>query len=138
MLYLFRSQVNAVGQQSLGSINIDPIFTVLDQSSIMTTSDVAGGNINVRTDRFFKSSDSVITAARNATVTLTIYTPNANITGSLVPVNAPLIDSSASFIEECSRRLQVDLSSFLITGRGGQPVQPGGLDPALDLRGHRE
>jgi filamentous hemagglutinin family protein len=135
LLYLFRSRISAVGQQQLGNVTIDPIFTVLDQSSIMTTSDIAGGNINVRTDRFFKSRDSVITAAQNATVTLTIYTPNADITGSLVPVDAPLIDSSASFIEECSRRLQVDLSSFLITGRGGQPVQPGGLDPAFDLRG---
>lgn len=134
VLYLFRSQVNAVGQQSLGSINIDPIFTVLDQSTITTTSDITGGNINLRTDRFFKSIDSVITAARNATVTLTIYTPDTNITGSLIPVNASLIDSSASFIEECSRRLQVDLSSFLITGRGGQPPEPGGLNPAFDLR----
>jgi filamentous hemagglutinin family protein len=136
LLYLFRSQINAVGQQSLGSINIDPIFTVLDQSTIMTTADITGGNINLRTDRFFKSLDSVITAARNATVTLTIYTPDTNITGSLVPVNASLIDSSASFIEECSRRLQVDLSSFLITGRGGQPPEPGGLNPAFDLRGN--
>jgi hypothetical protein len=133
LLYLYRSQINAVGQQQIGSINVDPIFTVLDQSSIMTTTDVAGGNINVRTDRFFKSADSFITAAKNATVTLTIYTPDTNITGSLVPVNAPLIDASASFIEECSRRLQTDLSSFLITGRGAIPVEPGGLNPSFDL-----
>jgi hypothetical protein len=133
LLYLYRSQVNAVGQQSLGSINIDPVFTILDQSRITTTTDAAGGNINLRTDRFFKSADSVITAARNATVTLTIYTPQANITGSLVPVNAPLIDASASFIEECSRRLQTDLSSFLITGRGATPAKPGGFTPSFDL-----
>ncbi len=68
-------------------------------------------------------------------VNLTVYTPDTNITGSLVPVNASLVDASASFAEECSRRLQVDLSSFLITGRGGVPVQPGGLDPAFDLGG---
>jgi filamentous hemagglutinin family protein len=133
LLYLYRSSINAVGQQQIGSINIDPIFTVLDQSSIMTTTDVAGGNINVRTDRFFKSADSFITAARNATVTLTIYTPEPNITGSLVPVNSPLIDASASFIEECSRRLQTELSSFLITGRGAIPVEAGGLNPSFDL-----
>jgi hypothetical protein len=32
-------------------------------------------------------------------------------------------------------RLQSDQSSFLITSTGALPIQPGGLNPSIDLRG---
>jgi hypothetical protein len=133
LLYLFRSQLNADGERHIGNIDIDPKFTVLDHSRIVTQTNGGGGNIKLVTERLFQSKDSTITVADGATLTLTVFNPDANITGSLVPVNAPLFDKSLNFAEECARRLEILLSSFLSTGRGATSPEPGGLAPATDL-----
>lgn len=131
MVYLFRSEINATGASAIGDIVIDPQFTVLDHSRLVTSTQGQGGNVNIRTDRYFTSPDSAITLAPGAVLSLTVFNPDSDIAGQLVPVEARLGSRETTFAQECARRLEVRISSYLILGRGGMPVEAGGLVPSL-------
>lgn len=131
LVYLHRSEINATGASAIGDIVIDPQFTVLDHSRLVTSTQGQGGNVNIRTDRYFTSPDSSITLAPDAVLSLTVFNPDSDIAGQLVPVEARLGSRETTFAQECARRLEVRISSFLILGRGAVPVEAGGLAPSL-------
>jgi hypothetical protein len=74
-----------------------------------------------------RSADSKILS------TIQSVPPDIDLSGALLELTASPFARSAPLGETCGLLLGGDYSSFLIVGRGGTPIQPGGLAPTLDL-----
>lgn len=131
IIRLFRSEINATGTGSIGDIVIDPQFVVLDHSRLVTSTQGQGGNVIIRTDRYFTSADSSITLAAGAVLNISVFNPDSDIAGQLVPVDAHLFDRQMTFSEQCARRLELTTSTFTIQGRSASSPDPAGLVPAI-------
>ncbi len=127
------SQIITQAGDNGGSMTVDPSFVLLESSRLSANGGNNGGNIAVRPD-FLLQSNSLITAtgARGVSGTLQI-TPNYNLTGALLSLPANLSDS-LTLQPSCAANLPGAVSSFIVTGRGGEPLRPGGFTPALELR----
>src|SRR5207249_2779109 len=95
-----------------------------------------GGNISITAKAFLPSQDSTITASSVFGVagTIAINSPNQDLAAALVALPADL-SSPARLAAQCAARLNTDVSSFLVTGRGALPDEPAIVAPPdLDLR----
>ncbi len=117
-----------------GNIFIDPRFVILDHATISANAAAgAGGNIEIFADNFFRS-ESEITATGAQAGTITIASPELALSNSLIALQSSLVDASSQLREECSRRLGLDFSAFLVLGRGGIETSPDAAAPALGRR----
>lgn len=121
-----------------GNITVDPLeLTLLDGSSIHANGFANGGKITLNADRRI----GVVTAGAVPDVTATggllpgaiVAVPEQlDLIGSLVPLRTE-IESTAALIPQCAAQFDNYQSSFVVTGRGGTPVEPGGWLPDLSL-----
>ena len=105
---------------------------VLNEGTLISKSSSAnGGNITINSD-FFLTSASVIDASAPFGLpgTVSVTAPNVDLSGSLVALPSSLLDASALLRPDCGVRLQDDISSFTVMGRGGLPLEPGGFVPS--------
>jgi large exoprotein involved in heme utilization and adhesion len=111
-----------------GDITIDPQFLILDGSQIIAqAAEGRGGNIRIVVDNLIQSPDSRIDASAGPAGingTVVINTPDADVTGGLVALNAAVLDAAALLRERCAARRDVGASSFTGVGRGGLPASP--------------
>jgi large exoprotein involved in heme utilization and adhesion len=118
----------AGGTGNGGNIFIDPPLMVLNNSQIIANAQKGhGGDITIRTGQLIRSSDSVIRAASEESVsgTITITAPNTDVAGSLVVLPETLLDASSQLRVACAARGGRPGSSFARGGRGGLPPDPG-------------
>jgi filamentous hemagglutinin family protein len=132
LTYLLNSVLSAEAVGDGGNLTIDPSFFVLNNSSLISRSSSAnGGNITIRSDYFFKSS-SVIDASAPFGLpgTVSVTAPDLDLSGSLIGLPGSLLDLESQLRPDCRVRYAGDVSTFIILGRGGLPLQPGGFVPS--------
>ncbi len=136
---ILNSTVTARAQESGGQITIGPPLAAgggtvsprlpLPQGIVLNSSTINGlvadGTrdlpVRIRADQFLASSDSQILS--NAT----LAPPEYDIAGSLVPLTGSLALPGARLVPQCGQLVDLpDLSSFIVTGYGGAPPEPGG------------
>ena len=130
--YLLNSALSAEAVGDGGNLTIDPVFFILNNSSLISRSSSAnGGNITISANYFFQSS-SVIDASAPFGLpgTVSVSAPALDMSGSLVGLPANLLDAEAQLRPDCRVRLAANLSSFVVLGRGGLPIAPDGFVPS--------
>lgn len=144
LTYLLHSVVTAqadttgTGFGNGGNITIDPSFLVMNDSSLISRSSFGnGGNININTDFFFQSA-SIIDASAPFGLpgTVSVTAPEVDLSGSLVALPENLLSAEAQLRPDCGVRLTGNISSFIVLGRGGLPIEPGGFIPSSVVKGN--
>jgi hypothetical protein len=94
-----------------------------------------GGNIAILSDEFITTPDTAITATSEQSDpgVVDISAGIIDLAGSLVQLPAALSNDAARLQELCGARLGGQGSSFIMTGRGGAPLVPGGREASFDL-----
>ncbi len=122
---------NAGGEGNARNINIDTdILVVTDKSNIRATANLGrGGRIQISTQGFFVSPDSIISAdsERGINGVVEINRPDIDPNANLVVLPAQVIDISGLIASGCSAsgdNLAKGISQLVATGRGGLPPTP--------------
>lgn len=118
-----------------GDVFIDPQFVLLTDSRISANAILgAGGNIDIITNVFL-ATESAVTASSEASVqgTVRIETLQGDISGALVTLGGTLVSTKTNLAERCAMRLEGDVSTFLLVGRGGVAPAPDEALPLLPL-----
>jgi filamentous hemagglutinin family protein len=144
LTYLLNSTVTAQadttgsGFGNGGNLTIDPSFLVLNNGGLISKSSFGnGGNISILTDYFFKSDTSTIDASAPFGLpgTVSVTAPEVDLSGSLVALPENLLSAETQMRPDCGVRLGGNISSFIVLGRGGLPIEPGGFLPSSPVRG---
>lgn len=101
----------------------DGPFRVVMSGSVMNGLASRGRDVPVRIDpaaAFLRSADSQILSDA------TVIPVETDISGSLVALPPPRVGRNAVLAPQCGARLGGVVSTFVLTGRGGQPPGPGG------------
>jgi large exoprotein involved in heme utilization and adhesion len=113
-----------------GDITLDPRFIVLDDSRIVAEANEGrGGNIRITVDNLIQSPDSLISASAGPAGidgTAVVSTPEVDLSGGLLVLEAALLDAASQLRERCGARHDIGASSFTGVGRGGLPPSPDG------------
>ncbi len=130
-----------------GNLTIDPSFLILNNSALISSSTLGnGGNININSDYFFQSTDSPppwktidASAPFGLPGTVSVSAPAVDLSGSLIGLPSNLLGAETQLRPDCGVRLMGNISSFIVLGRGGLPIEPGGFVPsgALLLDGEK-
>jgi len=127
-LSLYRSQIiSAAKNGEGGNIAIDPEFVILNQSAISANAIFGnGGNITIDTGHLIPSRDSLITASSQFGLsgTVNILGPSVDFSGSLTSLPSEFVGAESRLPERCAVRLPGNISSFIVVGRGGLPLDP--------------
>jgi filamentous hemagglutinin family protein len=117
-----------------GNISIDPTFIILDHGLISANAAIgAGGSIFLQAENFF-TSESAITATGSTAGTVTIASPELDLSAALAALTAQFVDASVRLQERCTMRLGVETSSFLAIGRGGVEESPDEPQTEMETR----
>jgi len=143
LTYLLHSTVTAQadttgsGFGNGGNLTIDPSFLVLNNSALISKSSFGnGGNINILTDYFFQSASTIDASAPfGLPGTVRVTAPEIDLSGSLIALPENLLSAETQLRPDCGVRLGGNISSFIVLGRGGLPIEPGGFIPSSSVRG---
>jgi hypothetical protein len=111
-----------------GSIAIDPRSVILDAGSVINGK--AGARLDdvpvrIDADALLVSADSAILTSKQ------LFRADNDVAQRAVRLDESLLDLSIRLSDLCTVRFQkVTPSSFVVTGRGARPVEPGGLTPS--------
>lgn len=132
MIYLLNSTLSAEAEGKGGNLKIDPVFFILNNSSLISRSSSAdGGNISINASYFFQSASVIDASARvGLPGTISVTAPDLDLSGSLVGLPSNLLDVENQLRPDCRVRLAGNISSFIMLGRGGLPIEPGGFVPS--------
>jgi hypothetical protein len=134
MIYLLNSTLTAQAGGDGGNLSItDPVFFILNNGALISKSSSAnGGNITILADYFFPSAFTIDASAPfGLPGTVSVSAPQVDLSGSLVALPSNLLDAGSQLRPDCAVRLLGDVSSFVVLGRGGLPIAPGGFVPSL-------
>jgi hypothetical protein len=153
LTYLLNSTITAQADTTAsgfgngGNLTIDPSFLILNNSKLISKSSRGnGGNINIQSDYFFQSTDSPppwktidASAPFGLPGTVSVSAPAVDLSGSLIGLPSNLLGAETQLRPDCGVRLMGNISSFIVLGRGGLPIEPGGFVPsgALLLDGEK-
>jgi large exoprotein involved in heme utilization and adhesion len=131
-IYLLNSTLSAEAVGDGGNLTIDPQFFVLNNSSLISRSSSAnGGNISILANYFFQSSSLIDASAPfGLPGTVSVTAPELDLSGSLIGLPGNLLDVESELRPDCRVRLAEKMSSFIMLGRGGLPIEPGGFVPS--------
>jgi filamentous hemagglutinin family protein len=117
-----------------GNIMIDPTFVILQNGQIIANAFGGnGGNITIVAGFFFADPFSVVSAssARGVSGTVNIQAPITNLSGTLAPLSEEFLQAAGLLRASCAARFQGgNISSFVVAGRDGMPLEPGGFLPS--------
>ena len=132
MIYLLHSTLSAEAEGDGGNLRIDPVFFVLNDSSLISRSSTAnGGKIGIVANYFFPSASLIDASAPfGLPGTVSVSAPDLDLSGSLVGLPGNLLDVENQLRPDCRVRLAEKMSSFIMLGRGGLPIEPGGFVPS--------
>ncbi len=133
MIYLLDSTLTAQAVGDGGNLSIiDPVFFVMNNGALISKSSSAnGGNITILSDYFFQSASTIDASAPfGLPGTVSVSAPQVDLSGSLVGLPNNLLDAESQLRPDCAVRLAGNVSSFIMLGRGGLPIEPGGFVPS--------
>lgn len=132
LTYLLRSTLSAEAVGDGGNLTIDPSFFILNNSALISRSSSAnGGNISIFSDYFFQSSSRIDASAPfGLPGTVSVSAPELDLSGMLIGLPGSLLDLEGQLRPDCRVRVAGKASSFIMLGRGGLPVAPGGFVPS--------
>jgi len=116
-----------------GNLTIDPSsFLILNDGALISKSSFGnGGNITIQSDYFFQSASLIDASAPfGLPGTVSVSAPEVDLSGSLIGLPSNLLGAETQLRPDCGVRLTADLSSFIVLGRGGLPLDPGGFVPS--------
>jgi hypothetical protein len=141
-IYLLRSPLSANAHQGNGgNITFDPTFVLLNESPITAKVDIQGngGMVTVNSDYFFSSESPFdVSTPSGIPGTVIVTAPTVDLSGSLVALPADLLDAESLLRPDCGVRLAGNISSFIVLGSGGLPIEPGGFVPSSTSMGADE
>ncbi len=114
-----------------GSVDIDPLYVILQNSQILARADEGpGGNITITITYgglFLPDANSVVSAssgnpALNGTVT--IQSPNAPGSGKIQPLGKTPLEATSLLNQHCAALAGGEFSSFTVAGRNSLPTEP--------------
>jgi hypothetical protein len=123
------STLTAASPQGSGrTLTIDPPVVALNAALINGQDLNKTLLVTIDASQFVRTLDTQILTTRQPNLP-----PDINIAGQLVPLQVPDFGTAARLIDLCPIRMKTEAatSSFLITGRGATPVQPGGAAPDI-------
>jgi filamentous hemagglutinin family protein len=143
LTYLLNSTITAQadttgsGFGNGGNLTIDPSFLILNDGALISKSSFGnGGNITILSDYFFKSASTIDASAPfGLPGTVSVSAPEVDLSGSLVALPENLLSAETQLRPDCGVRLGGNISSFIVLGRGGLPIEPGGFVPSSSVRG---
>ena len=146
LTYLLNSTITAQADTTSsgfgngGNLTIDPSFLILNNSALISSSSFGnGGNINILTDYFFQSASTIDPSAPfGLPGTVRVAAPEVDLSGSLVALPENLLSAESQLRPDCGVRLSGNISSFIVLGRGGLPIEPGGFVPSSSVKGDDE
>jgi large exoprotein involved in heme utilization and adhesion len=113
------------GNITIGNL-IAPTFVVLDGSQIVAKALAGhGGNIHITSDFFFKSPDSLVSAASGnleLSGTVVIDAPDMDIIAGLAGLPANFLDAATVLTELCAGRSGANVSSLVFRKYGCVPL----------------
>jgi large exoprotein involved in heme utilization and adhesion len=115
-----------------GNITIDPQFVILQGSQIIAFGG-NGGNILIVAGVFFADPFSTISASSTLGIngTVSIQAPVTSLSGTLAPLPGEIVQATELLQARCAARIAGGTSgSFVVAGRDGVPLEPGGLLPS--------
>jgi large exoprotein involved in heme utilization and adhesion len=134
MVRLTNSRIStsvADGTGGGGNIKIDPQFVILQNSQIIAQANAgAGGEINVTAGVFLADPNSVVDASSKSGPqgTVNIQSPVQNLGEQLSPLAQQFSNAAALLAQRCAARVaDGKFSTFVVAGREGLPVEPGGF-----------
>ena len=134
MVRLINSQVSTSvkdGTGGGGNITIDPQFVILQNSQIIAQAiGGSGGAINVTAGVFLADPISLVSASSQLGPqgTVNIQSPVQNLGEQLTPLSQQFSSAAALLAQRCAARVaDGKFSTFVIAGREGLPVEPGGF-----------
>jgi len=115
-----------------GNVTIDPQFVILQNSQIRANAFAgAGGAIDIiATSAFIKDPASIVSASSTLGIsgTVNIQSPLQNVGGRLTPLSQQFASAAALLAQQCAARVaDGKFSTFVVAGREGLPVEPGGF-----------
>ena len=140
-VYLLDSTFTAEADGDGGNLTVTgPVFFILNRGNLISHSFHGnGGNISILSDFFFQSA-SVIDASAPFGLpgTVSVSAPQVDLSGSLIGLPSNLLGTETQLRPDCGVRLAGNISSFIVLGRGGLPIQPGGFVPSGAIPPHDE
>ncbi|HVM60474.1 MAG TPA: filamentous hemagglutinin N-terminal domain-containing protein [Verrucomicrobiae bacterium] len=109
-----------------------PLVT-LNQSAVVANAPKGHGGDITFVAKGFLQSGGLIDASGAENGTVEIRSPDVDLTGVVVPLPASLLDAESQLQPYCGVKFAGVVSSFLVVGKGGVPLQPFGVSPSLGL-----
>ena len=105
---------------------------ILNRGDLISKSEIRnGGNISILSDFFFQSASLIDASAPfGLPGTVSVSAPQVDLSGSLIGLPSNLLGTETQLRPDCGVRLAGNISSFIVLGRGGLPIQPGGFVPS--------
>jgi hypothetical protein len=130
LIYLLQGTLDAEAVGNGGNLNIDPSFFIADHGALISRSSTAnGGNITISKDFPFVGATR-IDATGVVPGKVTVTAPEVDLSGILLGLPSTLLDVGAQLRPDCGVRLTGNVSSFIVVGQGGLPIDPGGFLPS--------
>ncbi|MEI6084520.1 MAG: filamentous hemagglutinin N-terminal domain-containing protein [Verrucomicrobiota bacterium] len=135
---LNNSSILAAADNNGGNIALGSPFFIFDsqfQGAMDATTFISanavnvGGNIQIGKN-FSIAEPSNITATGAQEGNIEIGALETDLSGSLIALSGNLLDAETQLRPDCGVRLTGNLSSFIVLGRGGLPIAPGGFVPS--------
>ncbi len=114
-----------------GSVNIDPLYVLMQNSQILAQAvQGPGGNITINITNgglFLPDANSVVSASSQFGVngTVTIQSPNAPVSGEIQPLGKTPLIATSLLNQHCAALAGGQFSSFTVAGRDSLPTEPG-------------
>ena len=117
-----------------GNITIDPEYVILRNSQIVANAfEGRGGNIRIVAGIFLADPDSTVDASSEKGIdgTVEIRAPIKDVSRKVKPLPERFTSAAVLIRESCIARMRGgNYSSFIVGGRDGLPLEPGGLLPS--------
>jgi hypothetical protein len=138
MVHLGKSEIStsvAGGPETAGGdINIDPEYVILNNSNIIAQANEGrGGNIQIVAGVFLADQNSSVDASSKKGIdgTVDIRAPISDVSQKVKPLPKRFRSAAELLRESCIARIRGgEYSSFIVGGRDGLPLEPGGLLPS--------
>jgi len=139
LVYLFHGLLNASAGHNGGNITVDPDFAVLNNGGIFANADAGnGGSLLIKSQYLFASpgtaTDSITADSQHGNQgEVVIDATQIDLSGVLLGLPSSLADVGSQLRPYCGIRLAGGVSSFLVVGNGGVPIDPFGTIPDFNL-----
>jgi filamentous hemagglutinin family protein len=140
LLSLQRSRINTSvkgGTDDSGNITIkNPLFVVLNQADIIAQADEGrGGNINITSDQFLSSPNSLVNASSQKGIDgqVLVSAPETDLSGRILVLPAKFVNAANQLQPPCNAQVAENMSSFVIITSEGTPTPLDDLQPSGPL-----